>query len=99
MNDRTVSDPGDARTDGPSAARRGLSAREAAERLRAEGPNALPEVERRTALRIVMEVVREPMFALLLGAGVLYLLLGSHGEATLFGNSDESTQVSFAQRH
>lgn len=60
---------------------RGLSAEEAAERLRAEGPNALPELERRTGLRIVLEVVREPMFALLLGAGVLYLLLGSRGEA------------------
>ena len=68
------------------APRRGLTAREAAERLRAEGPNELPELERRTALRIVLEVVREPMFALLLGAGVLYLLIGSHGEAlVLFG--------------
>ncbi|HEU5443142.1 MAG TPA: HAD-IC family P-type ATPase, partial [Steroidobacteraceae bacterium] len=60
---------------------RGLSGREAAERLRAEGPNALPELDRRTALRIIADVVREPMFALLLGAGVLYLLLGSRGEA------------------
>ncbi|MGA7537633.1 MAG: cation-translocating P-type ATPase, partial [Steroidobacteraceae bacterium] len=34
-----------------------------------------------TALRIIIEVVREPMFALLLGAGVLYLLIGSRGQA------------------
>src|SRR6185437_4722504 len=61
--------------------RRGLTAREAAERLRSEGPNELPELERRRTLRIIIEVVREPMFALLLGAGVLYLLIGSHGEA------------------
>ncbi|MGH8287866.1 MAG: cation-translocating P-type ATPase [Steroidobacteraceae bacterium] len=66
-----------------AAARRGLSARAAAERLRIEGPNALPELERRTALRIIVEVVREPMFALLLGAGVLYLLIGSRGQALL----------------
>jgi len=65
----------------PAAPRHGLTGREAAQRLRAEGPNALPELERRTALRIIVEVVREPMFALLLGAGVLYLLLGSRGEA------------------
>ena len=41
----------------------------------------MPELERRTGLRIILEVVREPMFALLLGAGVLYLLIGSRGEA------------------
>jgi len=98
MNDRTVSDTGDSRAAEPSAARRGLSAREAAERLRAEGPNALPELERRTALRIVVEVVREPMFALLLGAGVLYLVLGSHGEAlVLFGFACFSVVIAIIQ--
>lgn len=63
--------------------RRGLSVRDAAQRLRAEGPNELPQLDRRTALRIVADVVREPMFALLLGAGVLYLLIGSRGEAVV----------------
>ncbi|MFZ0552541.1 MAG: cation-transporting P-type ATPase, partial [Steroidobacteraceae bacterium] len=67
--------------DARTQSRRGLSSQDAAERLRAEGPNALPELERRTGLRIILEVVREPMFALLLGAGVLYLLIGSRGEA------------------
>jgi Ca2+-transporting ATPase len=77
---------------------RGLSAREAAERLRAEGPNALPELERRTALRIIVEVVREPMFALLLGAGVLYLLLGSPGEAlVLFAFACLSVTIAIVQ--
>jgi len=98
MNDRTVSGPGDAHAREPSASRRGLSAREAAERLRAEGPNALPELERRTALRIIVEVVREPMFALLLGAGVLYLVLGSHGEAlVLFGFACFSVLIAIIQ--
>ena len=81
-----------------SSSHRGLSAREAAERLRTEGPNALPELERRTALRIIAEVVREPMFALLLGAGVLYLLLGSRGEAlVLFAFACFSVAIAIIQ--
>ncbi len=77
---------------------RGLSGREAAERLRAEGPNALPQLERRTALRIVRDVVREPMFALLLGAGVLYLLIGSRGEAlVLFAFACFSVAIAIVQ--
>jgi P-type Ca2+ transporter type 2C len=78
--------------------RRGLTAREAAERLRVEGPNALPELERRTGLRIVLEVVREPMFALLLGAGVLYLFIGSRGEAlVLFAFACFSVAIAIIQ--
>jgi P-type Ca2+ transporter type 2C len=78
--------------------RRGLSAEEAAERLRAEGPNALPELERRTGLRIILEVVREPMFALLLGAGVLYLFIGSRGEAlVLFAFACFSVAIAIIQ--
>ena len=93
MSQHDDSHPGTA----PSS-RRGLTAREAAERLRSEGPNELPELERRTALRIVLEVVREPMFALLLGAGVLYLLLGSHGEAlVLFAFACFSVAIAIIQ--
>jgi P-type Ca2+ transporter type 2C len=81
-----------------NSSRRGLTAREAAERLRAEGPNELPELERRTALHIVVEVVREPMFALLLGAGVLYLLIGSRGEAlVLFAFASLSVAIAIVQ--
>ena len=81
-----------------SPSHRGLSGREAAERLRAEGPNALPELDRRTALRIVADVVREPMFALLLGAGVLYLLIGSRGEAlVLFAFACFSVAIAIIQ--
>ena len=77
---------------------RGLSGREAAQRLGAEGPNALPELDRRTALRIVADVVREPMFALLLGAGVLYLLIGSRGEAlVLFAFACFSVAIAIVQ--
>jgi Ca2+-transporting ATPase len=66
-----------------STGARGLTAREAAERLAAEGPNLLPRPERRTLLRIITEILREPMFALLLGAGGIYLLLGDFKEAVI----------------
>jgi P-type Ca2+ transporter type 2C len=62
---------------------KGLSAAEAAKRLAADGPNALPQAARRTALRIVFEVLREPMLALLIGGGVVYLVLGDVAEAIL----------------
>jgi Ca2+-transporting ATPase len=59
----------------------GLTDEEAARRLAAEGPNELPRPDRRTPLRIVGEVLREPMLALLLGGGLVYLLLGDTAEA------------------
>jgi Ca2+-transporting ATPase len=59
----------------------GLSDREASVRLHAEGANELPQSHRRTLLSIAAEVMREPMFALLVGAGVLYLVLGDLSEA------------------
>ena len=59
----------------------GLGEAEAVARLKSEGPNELPRAERRTPLRIVLEVVREPMLALLIGGGVIYLMLGDMKEA------------------
>jgi Ca2+-transporting ATPase len=70
----------------PDLAEPGLGADEAARRLAADGPNALPGAQRRTLLSIVGETVREPMFLLLLGAGTLYLAFGDLQEGlTLFG--------------
>jgi len=64
----------------------GLGAREAAQRLAADGPNALVAARRRTLPVIVLETLREPMFVLLLAAGVLYLLFGDLQEGLiLFG--------------
>jgi Ca2+-transporting ATPase len=63
--------------------RRGLSAATAAERLRQEGPNELPRGAGRPVWRILRDVLAEPMFALLLGAGLIYLLLGDRMEAAL----------------
>ncbi|MBI3703673.1 MAG: cation-translocating P-type ATPase [Rhizobiales bacterium] len=61
----------------------GLSAIEARQRLQSEGYNELPHQDRRTPLRIVLEVLREPMLALLLGGGFIYLLLGDLKEALI----------------
>ncbi|MGC2413013.1 MAG: cation-translocating P-type ATPase [Stellaceae bacterium] len=61
----------------------GLSDKEAARRLREEGFNELPARHRRTMIRIVVEILREPMFALLLGAGAVYLALGDLKEAVV----------------
>jgi P-type Ca2+ transporter type 2C len=59
----------------------GLTAQEAARRLAAEGPNALPGSGPKSLLRIVVDVVAEPMFLMLLAAGGIYLLLGDTAEA------------------
>ena len=61
--------------------RAGLSQTDAQARLRAEGFNELPMGDGRGILRIVVDVLREPMFSLLLAAGAIYLLLGDLGEA------------------
>lgn len=61
----------------------GLSEVEAQVRLLAEGFNELPATGRRTPLRIALEVMREPMLALLLGGGAVYLLLGDLQEALI----------------
>ncbi|HEY4968518.1 MAG TPA: HAD-IC family P-type ATPase, partial [Steroidobacteraceae bacterium] len=61
----------------------GLTTAEAASRLHADGYNELPVAEQRGVFRIIFEVVRQPMFALLLSGGVVYLLLGDRTEAIL----------------
>ena len=64
----------------------GLSELEALERLRTDGPNELPAQERRTFAHALLDVVREPMTALLLACGGIYLFLGdSHEAAMLLG--------------
>ncbi|MFO1082155.1 MAG: cation-translocating P-type ATPase [Reyranellaceae bacterium] len=61
----------------------GLTQADAAERLRRDGFNDLPSLERRRLPQIVLGVLREPMFALLLGAGILYLVLGEISDAAI----------------
>jgi len=54
----------------------GLSSAEAARRLAEEGRNELPYSKHRTTLAIAGEVIREPMFILLVACGLIYLSMG-----------------------
>jgi P-type Ca2+ transporter type 2C len=77
----------------------GLTAGEARERLAREGFNELPSSDRRTGRRIAAEVIREPMFALLISAAVVYGLLGELGEALmLLGFATISVSITIIQQ-
>ena len=67
----------------PNARPQGLSSAEASRRLQQDGPNLLPQPDRRNWLRIVWTVLREPMLLLLVGAASIYLLLGDPQEASI----------------
>jgi Ca2+-transporting ATPase len=55
---------------------KGLSATEAAIRLKQDGRNELPQEQQRGPLRIILGTLREPMLQLLFGAGMIYLFIG-----------------------
>ncbi|MFN5385185.1 MAG: HAD-IC family P-type ATPase, partial [Bacteroidota bacterium] len=61
----------------------GLSESHAKELLLTHGYNELPETESRHITEIILEVLREPMFILLLSCGIVYLLLGDYAEGIL----------------
>ncbi len=61
----------------------GLTGAQAAERHKAEGGNELPADRAHRGWKILLEVLREPMFILLLAAGAIYLALGSLSEALI----------------
>ena len=61
----------------------GISEELAQNRLKSEGYNELPQPDRRTPLRIVIEVIREPMLMLLLASGIIYMLLGDTIDALI----------------
>jgi len=62
---------------------RGLSEEEAERRLASEGPNELPGTAQRGIVAIALEVLREPMFLMLVACGILYLFLGEPTDATM----------------
>ena len=59
----------------------GLTSTEAMARLERDGYNELPSAKPRKVWAIAWEVVREPMFLLLIGASAIYLALGDIREA------------------
>jgi Ca2+-transporting ATPase len=66
---------------------RTLTAAEAAARLAVEGANVLPAAQAKSTWRIAAEVVREPMFLLLVAASAIYLVLGDVKEALVLAAS------------
>jgi Ca2+-transporting ATPase len=62
---------------------KGLSEAEAAKRLKEEGYNELPSSRKRNVFAIAIDVVKEPMFLLLIACGVIYLVLGDVEEALI----------------
>jgi len=76
----------------------GLTASAARTRLETDGPNELPRAGRRPIFRIALEVLREPMLALLLAGGMAYLILGDLTEAlVLLGFATFSVAVTVIQ--
>jgi Ca2+-transporting ATPase len=65
------------------AAETGLTRAEVSARLNADGQNELPSSKPRSLFASAIDVVREPMFLLLVITGTLYLVLGDLGEGAL----------------
>ncbi|WP_431063444.1 cation-translocating P-type ATPase [Methanobacterium sp.] len=61
----------------------GLSNDEVILKIKEEGYNELPSTKKRGITTILLEVVREPMFLLLIASGTIYLFLGSLEEALM----------------
>lgn len=61
----------------------GLTHQQAAQILKKDGYNELPTAKPKKFIKFLIEIIQEPMIALLLAGGVLYLLLGDKIEALL----------------
>jgi Ca2+-transporting ATPase len=61
----------------------GLPENEARARLALEGANELPAEKHRALFAIALEVLREPMFIMLVAAGSLYVFMGEPGDAAV----------------
>ena len=61
----------------------GLSEDDARRRIAEDGLNEIASQQKRGLFAIGIEVVREPMFLMLVAAGALYLLMGSPGDALM----------------
>jgi Ca2+-transporting ATPase len=62
---------------------KGLTNNDVQERIAKYGYNELPSSKPKTLFHIALEVIKEPMFILLVICGVLYLLLGDIQEAAM----------------
>lgn len=65
----------------------GITSREADERLKQFGYNELPSAKPKNFVAIAREVMKEPMFLLLIGCGALYMILGDYKEGTVLSST------------
>ncbi|MFM2306197.1 MAG: hypothetical protein RLZZ367_866 [Bacteroidota bacterium] len=65
----------------------GITTKEANEKLLRIGYNELPSARPKNVFRIALEVIKEPMFLLLIGCGGLYMLLGDYKEGVVLLSS------------
>jgi len=61
----------------------GLTEAEASRRLSEEGYNEIPAAKKRSVFGIAFEVIKEPMFLMLVACGLLYLLMGEPADALM----------------
>ncbi len=61
----------------------GLSEAEATQKLQEDGYNEIPSAKKRSILAITFDVVKEPMFLILVACGIVYLILGDLQEALM----------------
>ncbi|MHB1277685.1 MAG: cation-translocating P-type ATPase, partial [Bacteroidia bacterium] len=61
----------------------GLTGTKAAALLKEHGYNELPSAKPKNIWRIALEVMKEPMFILLISCGALYMLLGDYNEGII----------------
>ena len=62
------------------ASAQGLSPQEAAQRLALDGPNDIGATSRRSLQARLLDLLRQPMFSLLLAAALIYIVLGDLSE-------------------
>jgi len=62
---------------------KGLTSDEAAEKIRTGGYNELPDAKKHGIFGIIVEVIKEPMFVLLVASGLIYFILGDVTEGIM----------------
>lgn len=65
----------------------GLTTQQANALIEKYGFNELPSAQPKTIWKIALEVLKEPMFILLISCGVLYILLGDYKEGVVLSSS------------
>ena len=61
----------------------GITSQKADENLKRHGLNELPTAKPKNVWQVALQVIREPMFILLISCGAVYLLLGDYSEGVI----------------